>query len=76
MLHTKIYSNIEEFIRNQSANLKIEQFTTSDKIRNAIRWIMRNNPDIFWFGHQYHYDEACSTIHFQYTFSFLHSLIV
>lgn len=69
MLHTKIYSNIEEFIRNQSANLKIEQFTTSDKIRNAIRWIMRNNPDIFWFAHQYHYDEASSTIHFQYTFS-------
>lgn len=30
---------------------------------------MRDNPDIFWFAHQYHYDEASSTIHFQYTFS-------
>ena len=69
MLHTKIYSDIEDYIRNQSANIKIEQSTTSDKIRNAIRWIMRNNPDIFWFAHQYHYDEASSTIHFQYTFS-------
>ena len=69
MLHTKIYSDIEDYIRNQSANIKIEQSTTSDKIRNAIRWIMRNNPDIFWFAHQYHYDEANSTIHFQYTFS-------
>ena len=69
MLHTKIYSDIEDYIRNQSANIKIERSTTSDKIRNAIRWVMRDNPDIFWFAHQYHYDEASSTIHFQYTFS-------
>ena len=69
MLHTTIYSNIEDYIRNQSANIKIEQSITSDKIRNAIRRIMRDNPDIFWFAHQYHYDEASSTIHFQYTFS-------
>lgn len=69
MLHTKIYSDIEDYIRNQSANIKIEQSTTSDKIRNAIRWVLRDNPDIFWFAHQYHYDEASFTIHFQYTFS-------
>lgn len=69
MLHTKIYSDIEDYIRNQSANIKIERSTTSDKIRNAVRWVMRDNPDIFWFAHQYHYDEACSSIHFQYTFS-------
>ena len=69
MLHAKIYSDIEDYIRNQSANIKIEQSTTSNKIRNAIRWVMRDNPDIFWFAHQYHYDEASSTIHFQYTFS-------
>lgn len=42
--------------------------TVSD-IRNAIRWIMRDNPDIFWFAHQYQFDEASSTIHFQYIFS-------
>ena len=69
MLHTKIYSDIEDYIRNQCANIKIEQSTTSDKIHNAIRWVMRNNPDIFWFAHQYQFDEVSSTIHFQYTFS-------
>lgn len=42
---------------------------TESDVRNAIRWIMRDNPDIFWFAHQYHYDEASFTIHFQYTFS-------
>ena len=69
MLHTKIYCDIEDCIRNQSANLKIERAVTSDEVRHAIRWIMRDNPDIFWFAHQYHYDEASSTIYFQYAFS-------
>ena len=36
MLHTTIYSNIEDYIRNQSANIKIEQSITSDKIRNSL----------------------------------------
>lgn len=69
MLHPQIYSDIEDSIRNQYKNLKIETSSTPCEIRNAIRWIMRDNPDIFWFAHQYHYDEASSTIHFQYTFS-------
>ncbi len=30
---------------------------------------MRNNPDIFWFSHQYNYDENSYTVFFQYTFS-------
>ena len=69
MLHPQIYSDIEDSIRNQYKNLKIETSSTPCEIRNAIRWVMRDNPDIFWFAHQYHYNEASSTIHFQYTFS-------
>ena len=69
MLQPQIYSDIEDSIRNQYKSLKIETSSTPCEIRNAIRWIMRDNPDIFWFAHQYHYYEAISTIHFQYTFS-------
>lgn len=65
----KLYNNIEQIIRHHNENLHIDSTISESEVRNAIRWIMRDNPDIFWFAHQYHYDEANSTIHFQYTFS-------
>lgn len=65
----KLYNNIEQIIRHHNENLHIGSTISESEVRNAIRWIMRDNPDIFWFAHQYHYDEANSTIHFQYTFS-------
>ncbi len=65
-----LYHDIYAAICGHISDLKLNQSTASpNEIRNAIRWIMRDNPDIFWFAHQYHYDEASSTIHFQYTFS-------
>ena len=64
-----LYNDIYSAVYSHSSDLKLNQSSTPCEIRNAIRWIMRDNPDIFWFAHQYHYDEASSTIHFQYTFS-------
>lgn len=64
-----LYHDIYAAICGHISDLKLNQSTASDKIRDAIRWVMRDNPDIFWFAHQYHYDKANSTIHFQYTFS-------
>lgn len=64
-----LLSQIETIIRNHRVNLKFTQSPTLDEIRNAVKWVMRDNPDIFWFAHQYHYDESSSTIYFQYTFS-------
>lgn len=63
------FNNIRNGIRQLEKVLHIDNTIPESEIRNAIRWIMRDNPDIFWFAHQYHYDEASSTIHFQYTFS-------
>ena len=63
-----LYHDIYAAICGHITDLKLNQSTVSaTEIRNAIRWIMRDNPDIFWFAHQYHYDEASFTIHFQYT---------
>lgn len=64
-----LYHGIYSAVYSHNSDLKLNQSSTPCEIRNAIRWVMRDNPDIFWFAHQYHYDEASSTIHFQYTFS-------
>lgn len=66
---SKTYFDLEYSIRSHRTKLELVQYSSPNDIRNAIRWVMRDNPDIFWFAHQYHYDEASSTIHFQYTFS-------
>ena len=64
-----LYKQVEQTIRQHEVILYVDKDVTVSDIRDAIRWIMRDNPDIFWFAHQYHYDKASSTIHFQYTFS-------
>ena len=64
-----LYHDIYSAVYSHNSDLKLNQSSTPCEIRNAIRWIMRDNPDIFWFAHQYHYEKASSTIHFQYTFS-------
>ena len=64
-----LYHDIYSAVYSHNSDLKLNQSSTPNEIRNAIRWIMRDNPDIFWFAHQYYYDKANSTIHFQYTFS-------
>ena len=65
----ELYNIIKQTILHHNENLHIDSTIQESEIRHAIRWVMRDNPDIFWFAHQYHYDEANSTIHFQYTFS-------
>lgn len=65
----KLYDKIWNSIRQIKNTLYIDSIRPESEVRHAIRWVMRDNPDIFWFAHQYHYDKANSTIHFQYTFS-------
>ena len=69
MPFSNLYNIIEISIRDFKHCIKFEDNTTHIEVRDAIRWVMRNNPDIFWFSHQYQYDEPSSTINFQYTFS-------
>lgn len=64
-----IYNQIEGAIRNHATDIILKNGNALQYIRNAVRWIMRDNPEIFWFAHQYYFDERTSSIHFQYTFS-------
>ena len=68
-MNTELYTQIETAIRGYQEKLCTYNPITADDIRYAVRWVMRNNPDIFWFAHQYHYDKVHSSIHFQYAFS-------
>lgn len=69
MVLRDIYNDIEFSIRNYNLTLRLNTSITIDELHNIIYKVMLDNPDIFWFSHQYHYEETYSTIHFQYTFS-------
>lgn len=68
-MNTEFYKQIETAVRNLQQEVSVNAAVTTEEIRHAVRWVMRDNPDIFWFAHQYHYDKVHSSIHFQYTFS-------
>lgn len=61
-----LYESIEKCIRGHKECLHLEIDTTNTEIRHAIRWVMRDNPDIFWFVHQYHFDKENRIISFRY----------
>ena len=64
-----LYDNIEKSIRNQASLLTVPIGTTQDEVCQCVRRIMRENPDIFWFSHQWKYTKDDLTIRFHYTLS-------
>ena len=53
----ELYLKIEQLIRQHKSFLPVGNTVTEEDVRHAIRWVMRDNPDIFWFVHQYHFDK-------------------
>ena len=49
--------------------LKLSEIYSADEVLDAVRRVMRENPELFWFAHQYNYDENTSEIYFKYIFS-------
>lgn len=70
-----IYAIINNAIRNHESQLLVPAGTTQDDVYQCIRDIMRENPEIFWFSHQWKYTEEDHTICFQYSISKERSLI-
>ncbi len=62
-----LYQQIEQAIRGHAPQLSVQSGTTQDDVYQCIRSIMRENPDIFWFSHQWKYTEDDQTIRFHYT---------
>lgn len=63
----RLYNYIEQTIRGHVPQMSVPKETTQDDVYQCIRSIMRENPDIFWFSHQWKYTEEDQTIHFHYT---------
>lgn len=62
-----LYKQIEHAIRTHTLLVSVPKGTTQDDVYQSIRSIMRENPDIFWFSHQWKYTEDDLTIRFHYT---------
>lgn len=63
-----LYNNIENAIRQHETILHVDFNVQESDARHAIRWVMRDNPDIFWFSHQYLFDRDINNIYFRYQF--------
>lgn len=62
-----LYKQIEQAIRNHALQMSVPKGTTQDDVYQCICSIMRENPDIFWFSHQWKYTEEDQNIRFHYT---------
>lgn len=68
MFMKQLYSQIEQGIRNHSDKLSLtSQGVTQHDVHQCIKLIMRDNPDIFWYSHQWLFDEKLEEIRFRYT---------
>ena len=72
----ELYFKIEQVIRQHKSILSVDNTITERDIRYAIRWVMRDNPDIFWFVHQYHFDKDNGIVSLRYRCSPKRSAII
>ncbi len=71
-----LYESIESSIRVYAEILSVTNSVQETDVRHAIRYVMRDNPDIFWFVHQYHFDKENGIISFRYRCSPERSAII
>jgi len=67
---------IEQAIRQHEETLHVDDNVQETDVRHAIRWVMRYNPDIFWFVHQYFFDKDNGVVSFRYRCSPKRSSII
>lgn len=58
---------IKEAIYKHDTQLQLSSCILENEIYHAIKLVMRENPDIFWFSHQWSYSEADNILHLHYT---------
>ncbi len=58
---------IKEAIHKHDTQLQLSSCILENEIYHAIKLVMRENPDIFWFSHQWSYSEADNILHLHYT---------
>lgn len=64
----RLITVIKEAIYNYDTQLRFSSSILERDIYYAIRFVMHENPDIFWFSYQWSYSEADNVLHLHYTF--------
>lgn len=59
-------STIEKAIRNHESEVRLLTHTTEYDVYLSVRNVMRDNPDIFWYVHQYHFDKDNGIVSLRY----------
>ena len=62
-----IYQQLHHAILGHQESLILPFATSDNDVYMAIRQIMRDNPDIFWFSHIWNYNEDARTLRLHYT---------
>lgn len=62
-----IYKRVHQAILNYVEQLELPLGTSNNDVYMAIRQIMRDNPNIFWFSHIWKYSEENRTLKLHYT---------
>lgn len=60
---------IENAILELAPTVALDSNTSLDEVKTFIRVFMRSHPEIFWFSHQYMYDEELGILKFRYNFT-------
>lgn len=61
-----LFESIEKSIREHEESLHVDNEVTEVEVRHTIRWVMHDNPDIFWFVHQYYFDKNNEIVSLRY----------
>lgn len=67
--NNNIAERIERAILGFEPTVALQFPITFDDVKSSIRVFMRNHPEVFWFSHQYHYDEASGLLMLDYNFN-------
>ncbi len=64
-----LYQIIEDGIRNQVPSIVVSDNYTEHDVYMAVRSVMRDHPDIFWFSHQWKYSRKAHSVSLWYSLS-------
>ncbi len=64
-----LYYSIKEALFQHTEELCVSNDVDENAIRQGIRRVMRDCPEIFWFAHQYTYNPETHRLHLNYQFS-------
>lgn len=62
-----LYKHIHQTILEHQELLTLPLATSNNDVYMAIRQVMRDNPDIFWFSHIWNYSEESRVLRLHYT---------